>query len=432
MALFEPGKQYPPARDLPRLAKYKRGRKIFDNRIWEVYDRAIDILDHNKSKHAKYLQQLYISIGIMEILCTKPADLLVGEPPKFESGLPDTSPQQRAINRIVEENDLVKQIHEMTIGNGYRGDAFIKTYYNIRQDTSQIPESIRAEIESTLKPEPIIETVDPRFVFPEFSQGSRKRVTAVNIAWPEYVLLPDGVTKEYKYLNVERHVPGAIMYHKFRISDLYVDARHEAPIPVFTIGEEVDTGRESNIELTGIPEILVDHIPYKTTDDRYFGISSVENLESVLAAINERIIQIDYILWRHSDPSVYGPPLDPNMGSAQSWGGSYIQVSKDDVTPGYMTWEGNLDAAFKELDFLVGSVFQQSETPQWLFGTTLAGDSSGGTGTSHTDSSAIKARFMPILSKVNRIRLYVDRAVRDALYKAQVLENYANQGVGGV
>lgn len=426
MALFEVGKQFPPEEDIERLAKYKRGRKIFENKLWEVYDRAIDVLDKNNSKHAKYLEQLYISIGLMDILCTKPADLLVGDPPRFESGKSDSSPQQRSINSIVEENDLVKQIHEMTVGNGYRGDAFLKVHYNVRQDFSQVPEEYREEIAKIAKPEPIIETVDPKYVFVEFSQGSVKRVNAVNIAIPEFIVSDDG-KEEHIFLNVERHVPGAIIYQRFRLEDKGVNSDYVVPIPTFTIVEEVDTGREENVELTGVPDILVVHVPYKTTDDRYYGISGVENLESILAAINERIIQIDYILWRHSDPSVYGPPLDPDQGSAQSWGGNYIELQQNDPVPGYLTWDGNLDAAFRELEFLVGLVFQISETPQWLFGTVLAGPNTGGTGTSHTDSAAIKARFMPILSKVKRIRVYVDRAVRDVLYYAQVLENYANK-----
>ncbi|MGQ0417294.1 portal protein, partial [Bacillus sp. HC-TM] len=60
------------------------------------------------------------------------------------------------------------------------------------------------------------------------------------------------------------------------------------------------------------------------------------------------------------------------------------------------------------------------------FGTSIG--NVGGTGTSHTDGSAIKARFMPILSKVKRVRTNVDRAFRDSLYCAQLLENYANEG----
>jgi hypothetical protein len=95
-----------------------------------------------------------------------------------------------------------------------------------------------------------------------------------------------------------------------------------------------------------------------------------------------------------------------------------------------MVWEAQLDSAFRELDTLLGLVFMKAETPQWLFGTVLTADT-GGSGTSHSDGSAIRARFMPITSKVNRIRLHLDKTVRDALYAAQLLEIKANENVKG-
>ncbi|MCR8939836.1 phage portal protein [Brevibacillus laterosporus] len=173
--------------------------------------------------------------------------------------------------------------------------------------------------------------------------------------------------------------------------------------------------------------MAIHHIPYKSTDTDWWGSSGIEKIESVLAAINDRLVQIDYILWKHSDPTAYGPDLgEPDV----RFSGRYIPVAETEVKPGYMTWDSQLDGAFKELDVLLGIVFQMSETPQWLFGTTLAEDK-GGTGTSHTDGSAIKSRFMPILSKVKRIRAHVDRAFRDALYSSQILENFAYDGVEG-
>lgn len=206
------------------------------------------------------------------------------------------------------------------------------------------------------------------------------------------------------------------------------------PISTYLIGDKIATGREEDIEPTGTDRLLVHHIPYKSVDDRWEGINGVEKLESVLSAINERLVQIDYILWKHSDPWMYGPEDigddgEDNAGTLRG-GGRYIPVAKEDATPGYMTWEGQLTSAFTELDVLLGLVYQMSETPQWLFGTTLASDK-GGTGTSHTDSGAIKARFMPILAKVNRIRAHVDRALRDAIWTAMQLENYANKDVAG-
>jgi hypothetical protein len=128
------------------------------------------------------------------------------------------------------------------------------------------------------------------------------------------------------------------------------------------------------------------------------------------------------VLWKNSDPTAYGPDLDGAGDGQVRLGGAYIPVTKEDVTPGYMDFSGQLTAAFKELEVLLNLVFQLSETPQWLFGTVLGDNSSGG-GTSHTDSAAIKARFMPIISKVRRIRTHYDKAIRDALWMCQILDN---------
>ena len=416
MALFMKDAQFPPEDSLERLAKYERGRKIFEGKQAEIYERATDIL--KDTPHAEQLKKLYIAVNLADILITKPADLLVGEAPTYESGLKDTSREQRAINRIVEENDLNKLIHELAIGDGYRGDAWVKAYFNVRQDFSEV-EALGLEVPD-VDAEPIIEAVKAKYVFPELSRGSDKRFKAINIARVEWV------DDEIPFLNVERHVPGYIIYERYKLYPKDVDTTYGVAMQIFSIGDKVATGREFDLEMTGITHIPVHHIPYKTTDEDWAGISGLEKMETILTAINDRLVQIDYILWKHSDPIMYGPPVEDK--EVRIGGGRYVEVNKEEQTPGYMTWSAQLDAAFKELDMLIGLVFQQSETPQWLFGTTTAEDK-GGSGTSHTDGAAIKARFMPILSKVKRIRTHFDRGIRDALWSAQLLEIYANEDV---
>jgi Phage portal protein, SPP1 Gp6-like len=418
--LYDTGGQFPAEDHIERLAQYIRNEEIFRGQQWKVFERASQVLKENEEQK-KQLEKLYIAVNLMDVILTKPADLMVGEEPIYESGKPDNHPTQKATNRIVEENDLNKVIHELVVGGGIRGDAFIKIYHDYRDDFSEIPEG--EEMPPGVRPEPIIEAVDPKIVFPELAKGSNKRFKAVNLAWVEWIDVGD---EEKPFLNVERHVPGFIIYERFSLTPKGVNTQYGVPIDLYTIGEQVATGRERDIEATGVPRILIKHIPYKSTDTEWRGISGIEKLESILAAINDRLVQIDYILHKHSDPTLYGPALE--QGDNVRLGGAYIDLQQGDPTPGAITWDGKLDGAFRELDMLIGLVFLMSETPQWLFGTTLSEDK-GGTGTSHTDGVAIKARFMPILSKVKRIRIHVDRAVRDAIYDAMELENFANQGV---
>jgi Phage portal protein, SPP1 Gp6-like len=414
MALFEVGKQFPPQKYVKRLAENKRMKRLFQGRQAEMFERATEIL--KDSPNAQQLRQLYIAVNLADILVTKPADLLVGEPPQYESGLSDKSEEQKRLNSYVEENDLNQLIHESCTANGYRGDAWIKVRYGYRQDYSEVknvlsPEEYDAYM-ADIKMESIIEHVNADSVFVETARGNVKKFKAINITSIEWI---ETRKDEVPYLNVERHVPGFIIYERYRLIQKGADEQWFAPVPIFEIAERVQTGRELDVVATNLPHMPVFHIPYKSVDDDWRGISGLSKLESVFAAINDRLVQIDYILWKHSDPNSYGPELE-GVGDGVKFGGVYIPVTKDDVTPGYMVWQAQLDAAFKQLDFLIGVVFQMSETPQWLFGTTMSGDNSGGTGTSHSDGAAIRARFMPILSKIKRIRSHYDKALRDALW----------------
>lgn len=388
-------------------------KKLYDGKQHELYERATALL--KDTPHAAQIEKLYIAVNIADIIATKAADLLVGEPPVFSSGLEDDSPQQVAISSYVEENDLTQLIHESAIANGYRGDSWIKVRYGYRQDYSALQE-YGMDMPSDAIMEPIIEHVAADCVFPQTSDGNIKKFKSVIIASVEWAV---SKKREIPYLNVERHIPGYIITERYLLETYEggVNASYGEPVQLFKIVSKVG---DYSVTETGVPRLLVHHIPYKATDDQWQGKGTLEALESVIYAINDRLAQMDYILWKHSDPTAFGPELG-TTGNARLTG-AYIPLTPEDATPGYMTWDGQLNSAFKELETLIGLAFQIAETPQWLFGTVLGDQNAGGTGTSHTDGVAIKARFMPILSKVSRIRTHYDKALRDALYNCQLLD----------
>lgn len=409
------GEEFPPAKDRARIARYRVMKKVYEGKRHHVLERATKLLED--TPHAEQLRTLRIAVNLADIIATKPADMLAGEPPQYETGLEDSSPAQTALNSYVEENDLTQLIHESAIGAGIRGDAFLKVRFGYRQDYWALRE-MGIDIPADAEMEPIIEHVAADIVFPEVSAGNVKHFRAIDIAQVEYV---ETAKTAIPFLNVERHVPGYIIYERYRLIEFEggvdTDNEYNYPVQVWQIGEKVETGREENVVATGIPHLLVKHVPYKTSDYTWEGVSGLKSTTPILQAIQDRLAQIDYILWKHSDPAMYGPEVESPRG-----GGIYIPITQEDQIPGYMTWNSQLDGAFKELETLIGMVFQLAETPQWLFGTVLGDQNAGGTGTSHTDSAAIKARFMPILSKVARIRSQYDRAIRDALYYCQLLD----------
>ena len=408
---------------MKRLLKYARMERIYDGDLQGIYNRATALMQG--TQHVAQLEKLYIAINLLDVLNSKPADLLVGEGITVESKHDDESPEQRALNRIVRENDTNTLIYEAVIGAGIRGDAWLKAYYANRDDSSEI-EALGLRVpDGLLAPEPVVEAVPAQLVFPELAKGSRKKFKAVNIAAIEYVVEGD---VETPYLNVERHLPGWIVYERYKMREGGVATDDGVNLPLFVVDAQVATGRDEDAVYTGVAEILVKHVPYKAKDSGWQGVGNIEKIESVLRAINDRCVQIDYILWKHSDPHMYGPDITDDDGAQRLGGGIYVPVTPDDTTPGYLTWNSQLEGAFKQLDYLLSVVFQMTETPQWLFGTTITQDK-GGTGTSHSDGRAIQMRLLPILSKVNRIKLYTETAFRDVLYAVQCLELYANEGV---
>lgn len=421
MSLIEVDKTFPPEDHVERIAKYHRMKAYFNGKHAELYDRMARLMVNSPQK--PQLDVLYIAVNLPYILSLKPADLLIGDRPTYDSGEPDDSKEQKALNKYVEENDLNTLIYEGATGGAYRGDSFLKVRFGKRQDASELA---KYELKDLSRPEAIIEHAAADMVFPETVEGNIKKFKAINVCTLEWV---DEGKREIPYLNVEKHLPGYIVHERYRLKEqpeVGLDTQYGFPVNIYKIIAKVPTGRAldkvtgkpMDIIETGVKQPLVFHVPYSSVDDNWQGKGFIETIEHALQALEDRLAQLDYVLLKHTDPLLYGPDLSGmGDGGTVQMGGKYIPLTKDDKEPGAITWDSQMEGAFKEIGFLVSYIFQMSETPQWLFGTTIAdGGNAGGTGTSHSDGAAIKARFMPILSKVKRIRSGYDKAVRDALW----------------
>lgn len=422
---FAKGTQFPHPNDIGRIAEYMYNEQIFDGKHGETYDRIASLLRESGSPQQSQLEKLYIAVNVAQILCLKPADLMFGEPPIYSTNKPDADPAQVGLQRVVLENDLTTAGHTFVTSLGYRGDGWLRVRLDQRHDTSGLAELGLPAPQQTL--EPIIESINPANVFPDVTEtGGKKQFKAINVCWVE-IIPQDKLfkTKERYVLHVERHLPGYIVYRDFEMTAGMVEkADNGILINTYYIGDEIPL--ENNIIATGVSDFLIKHVPYVAKDDDWQGSSLISQINPLLATINDTLSQISYVLAKHADPILAGTDVG---GNSVSLGGKYIEVGKEDVIPQYLTWNAHLDLNFKLIDKLLAMVFQMAEIPQWVFGTTITQDG-GGTGTSHTDSSAIKARFFPLLSKVNRIRNNVDKALRDTLYNAQLLEQQQARALG--
>ncbi|MEI7837953.1 MAG: class I tRNA ligase family protein, partial [Planctomycetota bacterium] len=167
---------------------------------------------------------------------------------------------------------------------------------------------------------------------------------------------------------------------------------------------------------TGLPEIPIVHIPNFRTGSRYWGYSDYLGLESLFAALNERMSQVSEVLRKHASPRLAVPQdyIRPDGTVALE----DLEVIPFDPQyrprPEYLTWDAHLSAAFGEIDRLTEMVLLTSETAPALFGLTKYGVAESG--------RALKYRLLRTLAKMARKQAYFGAALSKALYLAQCCE----------
>ncbi|GIP55257.1 phage portal protein [Paenibacillus vini] len=391
--MFEVGGSFPPEEHKDRVSRYRKNR---------------DIVTTNKNLIRRVQEQIeqdgrrYVYANYAALICKKAADLLFSESPIYNAGK-EGSPEQQAVDRIVKDNALQVVNYEMAHGNAYRGDSFYKVKW--AQDyRGALPESddpYRA----------IIEAQNPTYVFPEPVAGNKKKITRFHIAVPIY----EESASRWE-LFVETHGPGSIISKRYLLSPT---SNQDGEVTSWTITEELP---ESITTATGVPLPLVIHVPNFALDDSWEGVDDISEHAAIFEEINNRLTQIAAILDKHADPILTvptgvleeGPDGQPIMRAA--FAKVFEVAGQGEVEPKYVTWDGQLEAAFKELDKLIDTLLTTAELPPIALGKENAG-TSGATGL------AVKYRMGPLLSKIARKRQYFDKALTEALYIAQLLEH---------
>lgn len=399
MPLFKVGKQYPPVTHVKRIDRYKDNKRLFKGNHFDVLERENDRL-------TEYQQDLiYICTNLPSLICKKSADFLFGEAAKYNAGMEDNSNEQKALERFDAENDLNVLNYESALGGAFRGDIFYKIRWG---------QKWQGNIDAKLDPFRLyIESQNPEYVFPETLPGDAKNIFVYHIAYPVYVKGTKG--QEY-ILKIESQYPGKIVYEERRMrADSFIDGE-----PVrFTIYADIE-GTHKVVQ-TNVPLPLVVHAPNYALDDSWEGIDDLTEHYSIFGEINNRLSRIAEILDKHSDPAMAVPQgsldIDAEGNPVFHAGRDKIfEYGEGVVEPKYITWNGQLDAAFKELDKLVDFLLMTAEIPPVVLGK----DNSG---TSGSSGSGIKQRMNSLLLKIKRKRQYFESALRKVLHVAQLVEH---------
>ncbi len=375
MSFLNIGAPWPPPAELERLTLYKENRRLFEGEHDKVFKDWIRLLRGDQQA------TLEIILNWPKRLSTLFADLLLGEAPQVEAG-DEGSKEQDAANRLIELNELFNTAYEVALDVSRFGVGLFKVRHDERA---------------------IIEAQTPLVWYPVVQPDNVKDVSAHVLGWDyEQEEHSTWGAQMQQYLKLEIHERGKITTRLHKLAN----------------GNIAGLVEESVTE-TGVDDFLVVPVFNLSTSDRLTGLDDYSDLDTVIQELEVRTAQISRILDKHADPNMCGPSAalerDPVTGEwTYPSGGKYFPVPQGEDPPKYVTWDGELEAAFREIDMLMEQFYALSETSAAAFGQLKAGLAESG--------SALRRLMMAPLAKTNRIRLRFDPALRNVLMLAAALE----------
>lgn len=378
LTFLDTGQPWPPTDQdtKDRLQMYHSNRLLFEGKHQEVFKDWVRLL------RADHQATLEIILNWHKRLTTLFADLLLGEPPKITVGAEDTQEaEQEQLEDLVERNNLHNRLYEAAMDVSRYGDGPLKIFSQL----DPIDNKTKA----------VIQAQQPAVWFPVVSPTNIKEFLYHVLAW---------TYKEGKdeILYVEIHTKGSYETRKYKLVNGQIK---------FLL-ESTTTTHLAKYDFLVVP------IHNLITSDRATGLDDYSDLDTVIQELETRVAQIARILDKHSDPNMYGPDSAMEQTETGEWavrgGGKFWPVNDGENPPGYVTWNGQLDSAFTEINLLMDQLYTLSETSAAAFGQLKAGLAESG--------SALKRLLMAPLAKVNRIRMRMDPAVKKALKIAAQLE----------
>jgi hypothetical protein len=370
------GSAWPPPSELERLTLYKANRDLFEGRHERVFKDWVRLLRDDQQA------SLEIILNWPKRLSTLFADLLLGEPPQIAAGDEGSQEQEETAQRYIREG-LFNTAYEVALDVSRFGVGLFKIRFDQRS---------------------IIETQTPLCWFPVVKPDNVKDVQCHVLAW-DYEETEERLlgARTLRRLKVEIHERGRLTTRVYDITSGNISAQIEP----------------EQVVMTGVDDFLVIPVYNLSTSDRLTGLDDYSDLDSIIQELEIRVAQISRILDKHADPNMYGPSSaweqDPRTGAwSIRGGGKFYPVDEGEQPPGYVTWDGQLEAAFRQIELLMEQLYVLSETTAAAFGQLKSGLAESG--------SALKRLMLAPLAKVNRLRMRFDPALKQVLKLASALE----------
>lgn len=388
---LEPGSYFPPAEEVPRLTRYLQNASLFNgdhfgDPILRTRDGVdvlpVDVFMKCSEKISKVIGNFEEVISFptllnyQRLMSLKMADLVCGEYPTI-SGV--SSEDNAAIKQARDYTDFDGKLYSTVLDISRYGDSIWRLYYD------------DAESKDTFT------CWTPTQWFPVVAQDGTNSIKQHCLVWREDKNA-DPDNPDWR-LHVQIHGTAAdeIGYYEKREYQMHKDGH--------TIKKLVSSTKVP----TGLDRCAVFHLKAYTVTGSVYGYDDYMNIDSIMAEIMARVGQISAILDKHADPNITGPvsmlQLNEQTGEYYLKTGKFFAVSPGEEQPKYMTWDGQLTSAFKQLEFLVNQLYILSEMGAALLG----GQDGSGTAISGT---AMRFKMVNPLAKARRIANSMTRSVR--------------------
>lgn len=340
---LRPGKEFPPKDEADRIERYRQNDLLFKGEHFDprtghnMYEMSITrLLETSETLDTSVC--FPILLNYQKLISLKKADLVCGEEPEI-TGI--DSKYNDMLTLLRQEIGFDSKLYATVIDLSRYGDAVWRVFKD----------------ENTGKG--TFTTWSPANWYPIVATDGTNRILCHVLAW--------------------RHNYGTKGNPKWRLHIQQHDAREgkggyyiQQTYAMDSNGVVIGQLLESTRVLTGLKDCAVKHISSITTTGNVYGYDDYVPIDSLLAEIMTRIAQIAKILDKHAAPAMTGPVTmlmtDPKTGERYFRMDQFYAVSPGEEQPKYLTWDGQLDAAFKELGVLFKQLYIITEMGDAILG----------------------------------------------------------------
>ena len=262
------------------------------------------------------------------------------------------------IDELVTRSGLHSRLIRVATGTSYRGDGALKVRWTKERGVT-------------------ITSVSPQFLFLETDADDTETIAQATIGYVRWGQVETSTaagrmpaprragetgtaqTKRQGYLFLEIHVPGQIAYELYRLRGTAYSGEYsyhptQDRVPLATLP---DLANWPEIQPTGIDQLLIVPIALGADDEGdVYGRSDYADIEGLQGELNNRVTQRAEVLDKHADPWMFGPPSVPDADGNIEQHDRYIQLMKGESAPGYLIWDGSLQAVREEIQDLVQEI----------------------------------------------------------------------------